>query len=163
MKSLKRILLIAILAFATIGTTACGGNSKQVTKNEYDLLKTMVLEQPSGIKIEIAYYGKGDVVYVQTANNVIPYKAFPGGKEKLKAQLDPIAEKYKGLKGVNHKLDYTEDKLVETLEVKFKELEVEKAKNVPGLLMSGSGDPKNGVSLSKSVELLKQNGYTEKK
>lgn len=163
MKMLKRFLFVAVLAFATIGTTACGGANKTVeNKENMDLLTTMVLEQPTGLKIELSYYGKGDMAFKQTTNNVIPYKALPGGtKEVAEKTLGPIAEKYKGLKGVTHKIEYGNDQATEMLEINFKEIDMEQIKGVPGLMLDG--DPKNGVSVSKSVELLKQTGFVEKK
>lgn len=163
MKILKRLLLVVILSFATISATACGSNSNKTSEksNDFELLNTLVLEQPTGLKIEISYYGKGDIAFKQTAKNEVPYSVF-GGKENAEKQINPIIEQYKNLKGVTHKVEFLEDKAVENLEVNFKELDLEKAKNVPGLILDG-GNPNNGVSVSKSVEILKKQGFTEKK
>lgn len=135
--------------------------SEKVDSGEYKLLKTFELKK-DGSTVEISYYGVGDIAFKQTAKNELLYKVFPGGtKETAEQALKSLAEQYKGLNGITHKLEFKEDRVLEELEVNYKELDFEKAKNIPG--MSFTGDPKNGVNVTQSGELLKKNGFVEKK
>lgn len=162
MKILKRFLFVSVLLFSIITTTSCsliGKNSS--SKNEYQLLKTMVLELPTGINVEVSHYGNDGKVFRQITKAVLPYKSLPGEtREEAEKTLAPAIESYKNIKGITHKIEFGEDNATETLEVNFKELDLEKAKSVPGLLLDE--DANNGISVEKSVEILKEKGFKEK-
>ena len=150
MKNLKRTLLAFAMLFVVVLTTACSG-SKTATK-------TFVREN-NGVKTTLTYtYNESDdKVIKQTTVNEGVYANIPNlkTKEAVKAVLDPIAEKYQGIKGIKESIDYQEDKFVETLEVD------EKAKTIMG---ESFQDPKKvKISMKKSEELVTQQGFKEQK
>lgn len=163
MNRFRRSLFIFILMFSTLSVSACSIDNKgrMAKKDDLQLLTTLELKQPNGLSSELKYYGKGDIAYKQTAKSEIPYIIF-GGKEKAKERIDPIVKQYKELKGVTHKIEYGDTSAIEELEVDYVNVDIEQLKKVPGILLNGD-NPKNGVSVSKSVEILKKNGYVEKK
>ena len=156
MKNLKRTLLAFAMLFVVVLTTACSG-SKTATK-------TFVREN-NGVKTTLTYtYNESDdKVIKQTTVNEGVYANIPNlkTKEAVKAVLDPIAEKYQGIKGIKESIDYQEDKFVETLEVDYENLEYEKAKTIMG---ESFQDPKKvKISMKKSEELVTQQGFKEQK
>lgn len=156
MKNLKRTLLAFAMLFVVVLTTACSG-SKTATK-------TFVREN-NGVKTTLTYtYNESDdKVIKQTTINEGVYANIPNlkTKETVKAVLDPIAEKYQGIKGIKESIDYQEDKFVETLEVDYENLDYEKAKTIMG---ESFQDPKKvKISMKKSEELVTQQGFKEQK
>ena len=157
MKRISRLLLAFAMLFVIVVTTACGSKGENATK-------TFVLEK-NGIKITLVYtyIESEDKVIKQTTINEGVYANIPNlkTKEAVKAVLDPIAEKYQGIKGIKESIDYQEDKFVETLEVDYENLDYEKAKTIMG---ESFQDPKKvKISMKKSEELVTQQGFKEQK
>ena len=157
MKRISRLLLAFAMLFVIVVTTACGSKGENATK-------TFVLEK-NGIKITLVYtyIESEDKVIKQTTVNEGVYANIPNlkTKEAVKAVLDPIAEKYQGIKGIKESIDYQEDKFVETLEVDYENLDYEKAKTIMG---ESFQDPKKvKISMKKSEELVTQQGFKEQK
>ncbi len=140
------VVAIALVLFFVLG------NKEQVV--------TYKLNQ-SGTESTLTYYAKGDRVYKQTAKNVIPYSAY-GFKnaEEAKALFDDALKKVDGIEGYSDTIEYTENSIIETVEVNYDIVDLEKVKEVPGVYL-GDTSAKGGVSLSKSVEYLEKNGYTK--
>ena len=115
---------------------------------------TYVLEK-NGVKIELTYYHDGDKVLRQTANNTMNYKEMGATKEKLKEALEPMAKQYQGVEGLEEKIDFQDDKAVETLSIDYKK----ELKNIPGILIDSTT---SDISLKKSEENLLSQGFTKK-
>ena len=119
---------------------------------------TYVLEK-NGVKIELTYYHDGDKVLRQTANNTMNYKEMGATKEKLKEALEPMAKQYQGVEGLEEKIDFQDDKAVETLTIDYTKADKSKLNNIQGITIDG--DSKD-ISMKKSEEHLLSQGFTKK-
>ena len=80
-------------------------------------------------------------------------------KEKLKEALEPMAKQYQGVEGLEEKIDFQDDKAVETLSIDYKKADKNKLKNIPGILIDSTT---SDISLKKSEENLLSQGFTKK-
>ena len=148
----KGIGIILALALALV-LAACGSK---------DLEETAFESEQMGIESTITYFHDGDEVKKQTAENVVPYEAIGvAAKEDAQAIFDPEAEKFKGIDGIKHEITYTDTEATEKLEIDYDELDFDKAKGLPGMTIDSKAE-EDGVSLEKSTEMLKNQGFTEK-
>lgn len=149
MKKLTGFITILVLA---IFLAACSGD---VSTKTYEL-------EHDGIMTTVVYTTKGDKVTQQTTENIIQYDlAGIGSKEEAKVLFDPLVTEFKNIDGVTHKLDYEDSKAIETLAIDYEVVNFDDIENLPG--MNFSEDPKNGISMKKSIELLESQGFTEVK
>lgn len=113
-----------------------------------------------GMEMSLTYYAKGDKVYKQTAENVIPYSAIGvTTKEEAQAILDPVSQEYQGIAGLTESLEYGDDAVVETLSIDFETVDIDAVKDLEGMFFDE--DSKNGISLKKSGEALEASGFTK--
>ena len=108
--------------------------------------KVYVKKQP-GVQMEITLYYKGDVVTKQTAKNIITYSELGLTKEAFKKQAEKLGEKFKGIKGLEDKVDYQDKVAIETVTVDYSIANVHELSGLPGV---GLGNEK--VSLKKTEE-----------
>lgn len=144
---LTSLLLVAVFLLA-----ACG------KKNES---KTFKLER-NGVSVQIEVEYDGDRVVRQKTHTVAKY-ADSGfiNKEDAKNKIDPISKDYNEVKGIKHKMNYKDDYFVEDIDSDFENLDLEKAKNLPGFFIDDSTDGK--ISFIQTEKALKQMGFTEVK
>jgi uncharacterized lipoprotein YehR (DUF1307 family) len=146
MRALSVIVVILVIGAALVG---CGGGSQEVS---YTLTQ-------NDVKTVVTYYAEGDRVVKQTLKSTIPYSRLGATtSEEAKKVLDPQSQKFQGIEGLQEKIEYQKDTAVETLSVDYDKIDMEKAKGLPGMSLSGSEDAKK-ISLKKSVEMLEQSGY----
>ena len=119
--------------------------------------KVYVKKQP-GVQMEITLYYKGDVVTKQTAKNIITYSELGLTKEAFKKQAEKLGEKFKGIKGLEDKVDYQDNVAIETVTVDYSIANVHELSGLPGV---GLGNEK--VSLKKTEEKLIEERFDEKK
>ena len=119
--------------------------------------KVYVKKQP-GVQMEITLYYKGDVVTKQTAKNIITYSELGLTKETFKKQAEKLGEKFKGIKGLEDKVDYQDKVAIETVTVDYSIANVHELSGLPGV---GVGNEK--VSLKKTEEKLIEERFDEKK
>ena len=119
--------------------------------------KVYVKKQP-GVQMEITLYYKGDVITKQTAKNIITYSELGLTKEAFKKQAEKLGEKFKGIKGLEDKVDYQDKVAIETVTVDYSIANVHELSGLPGV---GVGNEK--VSLKKTEEKLKEERFDEKK
>ena len=119
--------------------------------------KVYVKKQP-GVQMEITLYYKGDVVTKQTAKNIITYSELGLTKETFKKQAEKLGEKFKGIKGLEDKVDYQDKVAIETVTVDYSIANVHELSGLPGV---GLGNEK--VSLKKTEEKLIEERFDEKK
>lgn len=120
---------------------------------------TLQTEQ-NGVQIKLVYTAEGDVVKKQTAENVIPYASLgvqTADEAKEIPDLKTLIEQYKGVNGIKHDMDFQENELYENLEVDYEVIEYEEAKDLLGF--QSEGDLTNGVSLTRSIEMLQAQGF----
>ncbi|WP_100066109.1 YehR family protein [Miniphocaeibacter massiliensis] len=147
---MKKIAKIMILLTLSLLLVSCNKAKK--------LEETTYTNDINGVKTKLTFYHYGDKVEKQTATNEWAYSAMGlATKEEAEQALSELVEQYQGVEGITHKMDYQEDKVFESLEVNYKKLDFDKAKNIPGIMLKG--DFKNGVSLKKTAEIIEKQGF----
>ena len=144
MKKILQIISVFLLVFL-VGCSEKEGS------------KVYVKKQP-GVQMEITLYYKGDVVTKQTAKNIITYSELGLTKEAFKKQAEKFGEKFKGIKGLEDKVDYQDNFAIETVTVDYSIANVHELSGLPGV---GLGNEK--VSLKKTEEKLIEERFDEKK
>lgn len=144
MKKILQIISVFLLVFL-VGCSEKEGS------------KVYVKKQP-GVQMEITLYYKGDVVTRQTAKNIITYSELGLTKETFKKQAEKLGEKFKGIKGLEDKVDYQDKVAIETVTVDYSIANVHELSGLPGV---GVGNEK--VSLKKTEEKLIEERFDEKK
>ena len=144
MKKILQIISVFLLVFL-VGCSEKEGS------------KVYVKKQP-GVQMEITLYYKSDVVTRQTAKNIITYSELGLTKETFKKQAEKLGEKFKGIKGLEDKVDYQDKVAIETVTVDYSIANVHELSGLPGV---GLGNEK--VSLKKTEEKLIEERFDEKK
>lgn len=143
---------ISIILGLLLILTACSSTQQKV-----------VLEKDSeGGKTTRTYYADGDVVYRQEVVNVIDSNYLSVTPEDVKSRLEETQNAYNNIKGTTYDYKMDEDGIItEQISVDFKDLDTDAYQK----LYSGNieGDLSKGVSLQKSVEYVKQQGFVEVK
>ncbi|MBF0715119.1 YehR family protein [Gemelliphila palaticanis] len=161
----KNIFLSAVVATA-ITLTGCSSNSRTENSNSEQAKKEenkiiLVNESKKGVKAEITFYYDGDIVTRQDAKNIMTYKDLNMTKDQLKAIIDPLSEKYKATKGVTQNVEFGETEAVETVSVDYSTVDIKELRQLTGSSFTGDENA-TAISLKTSVEMLKQQGFTEK-
>ena len=144
MKKILQIISVFLLVFL-VGCSEKEGS------------KVYVKKQP-GVQMEITLYYKGDVVTKQTAKNIITYSELGLTKETFKKQAEKLGEKFKGIKGLEDKVDYQDKVAIETVTVDYSIANVHELSGLPGV-----GLENEKVSLKKTEEKLIEERFDEKK
>lgn len=114
--------------------------------------------EENGVVMRITYTADGDKVTKQTADNVLPYAALNvTTPEEAEEALAEIVAGFQGIEGVTHSMDYQDDKVIETLTVDYEKADMKDVSELTG--SSFEGDVSQGVSLTRSVEMLQQQGF----
>lgn len=127
-----------------------------------DLEERVFEAEENGVTNTITYYYKGDKVITQEARNVLPFEII-GVESKEEAQeiFEPESEKFQGIEGLTHEMEYTDSEAIEVLEVNYDNLDFDAARGLPGMVFDGDAE-KHGVSMERSAELLFGEGFVEK-
>jgi uncharacterized lipoprotein YehR (DUF1307 family) len=145
--------LIALIGVFFLASCGSGSGAAQETK-------TFTNEQ-NGVQMELVFKYSGDEVKTQTANNTMPYSSVGvSTKEEAQTILDPIAEEYKDIEGIDYSIEYGEDEATESLTINYDNLDFDAAKELPGV--SFEGDTSNGISMDRTEDMLLEQGYTLK-
>ncbi|MDO4742135.1 MAG: YehR family protein [Candidatus Saccharibacteria bacterium] len=121
-----------------------------------------------GITMSLTYYAKGDRVYKQTANNIIPYSVLgietaTEAESILSAYFSSELEKSQGIVGYSDEIEYTDDAVIETVVVDYDIVNLDEVKDLMGAYFSGDIDSEmNNVSLKRSGEYLESQGFIKK-
>ncbi|EHZ2232720.1 YehR family lipoprotein [Listeria monocytogenes] len=152
MKMLKKGTAVFFVMVMAMMLVACGGEEET---------KTYVLSKNS-TESKLTYTCKGDNVIKQTDEYTMPYTAL-GVSSKAEAEkfFKEIIDKLQNIDGLTVKVEYKDDKAIETLEIDYTKISSENIKGIPGLTMSG--DTSKGISMKASAKLLKARGYKEVK
>ena len=144
------MLLVAMMVFA--GCTSA--KEQSVTYKQEDA--TM------GLSITMTYYAKGDEVTKQTAETVMMYEPF--GITDAKAAEELMANQvtgYDDVKGVEHSIEYLEDRLIEKTAVDYSVADVTEVAKLTGSITEGEVEKGTKISLKMSVEALESQGFTK--
>lgn len=145
----------AVLVAAALTLTACSGGAPSET--------TLELNQP-GSETSMTYYAEGDTVTKQTTKNVLSYEESGlVDKETAKEAVEPLAEQYRGVTGIEHNIEYGDTELTETLTVDYTKADISEVSKLAGTSFTGDADNAKKISLKQSVEALKAAGFTEVK
>ncbi|EDN7593888.1 DUF1307 domain-containing protein [Listeria monocytogenes] len=151
MKMLKKgtaVLFVMVMAMMLV---ACGGKEET---------KTFTLSQ-NGVESKLVYTYKGDKVTKQTAENTMSYTALSvSSKEDAEKLLKETSDKFQNIDGLKEKIEYKDDKAIETIEVDYTKIASEDMNKIPGM---ASGDASKGISMKESAKLLESQGYKENK
>ncbi|EAD2138347.1 YehR family lipoprotein [Listeria monocytogenes] len=151
MKMLKKgaaVLFVMVMAMMLV---ACGGKEET---------RTFTLSQ-NGVESKLVYTYKGGKVTKQTAENTISYTALSvSSKEDAEKLLKETSDKFQNIDGLKEKIEYKDDKAIETIEVDYTKIASEDMNKIPGM---ASGDASQGISMKESAKLLESQGYKENK
>lgn len=150
MNILKKFTAILFTSLLVIALSGCGEKEESKTFTWTD----------GKTDLSLTYYYKNDVVLRQTAKNTLHYAGLGvANKEQAMQRLGPISEKYKSIKGVEESLDYQDTYATETLTVDYTTVDRDALQQVQGAEFTG--DVKEGISMSKSEQLLLSKGFKE--
>ncbi|EAK8416593.1 DUF1307 domain-containing protein [Listeria monocytogenes] len=151
MKMLKKgtaVLFVMVMAMMLV---ACGGKEET---------RTFTLSQ-NGVESKLVYTYKGDKVTKRTAENTMSYTALSvSSKEDAEKLLKETSDKFQNIDGLKEKIEYKDDKAIETIEVDYTKIASEDMNKIPGM---ASGDASKGISMKESAKLLESQGYKENK
>ncbi|TYV85465.1 YehR family lipoprotein [Listeria monocytogenes] len=151
MKMLKKgtaVLFVMVMAMMLV---ACGGKEET---------RTFTLSQ-NDVESKLVYTYKGDKVTKQTAENTMSYTALSvSSKEDAEKLLKETSDKFQNIDGLKEKIEYKDDKAIETIEVDYTKIASEDMNKIPGM---ASGDASKGISMKESAKLLESQGYKENK
>ncbi|OFF91657.1 YehR family lipoprotein [Listeria monocytogenes] len=151
MKMLKKgtaVLFVMVMAMMLV---VCGGKEET---------RTFTLSQ-NGVESKLVYTYKGDKVTKQTAENTMSYTALSvSSKEDAEKLLKETSDKFQNIDGLKEKIEYKDDKAIETIEVDYTKIASEDMNKIPGM---ASGDASKGISMKESAKLLESQGYKENK
>ncbi|PXD33717.1 hypothetical protein C9836_14805 [Listeria monocytogenes] len=150
MKMLKKGTAVLFVMIMAVMLVACG--DKEETK-------TYTLSQ-KGVDSKLTYTYKGDKVTKQTAENTMSYASLGvASKEDAEKMLKATSDKFQGIDGLKEKIEYKDDKAIETLEVDYTKISSEDMNKIAG--MSSNGDTSKGISMEESAKMLESQGYKE--
>ncbi|HAA9907728.1 TPA_asm: hypothetical protein GIM27_13440, partial [Listeria monocytogenes] len=128
MKMLKKgtaVLFVMVMAMMLV---ACGGKEET---------RTFTLSQ-NGVESKLVYTYKGDKVTKQTAEKTMSYTALSvSSKEDAEKLLKETSDKFQNIDGLKEKIEYKDDKAIETIEVDYTKVASEDMNKIPGM---ASGD-----------------------
>lgn len=140
-------LTIFLIAFIIVGCTSSGQT------------KTFIKES-KGIKQEIIYTYKGDTVLTQTTSNVLTFKELEITKEQFELTIESVKDSYKGITGLEHSLEITDEGATEKIFIDHSKIDKEKLQQLGGSEISK--DSSTEISMKATEDVLKNQGYTEK-
>ena len=171
MKKILSIISMVLLIFLVgcsskdNSTTNNSQNTSNVTesnKNKEDSTKNVEVSkfytEANGVKLEVTYYHKGDEVLKQTAYNIMNYKQMGVTKAEFIEYAKPIMEKYKGIEGLEQKLDFQDDAAYETITVDYTKVDKNKLIGLPGTSVDTTT---SDVSFKKAENYLLDQGYVK--
>ena len=177
MKKVLSIISMVLLIFLVgcsskdNGTSNNSQNTSNVTesnKNEEsnknkenptkDIEVSKFYTEANGVKLEVIYYHKGDKVLKQTAYNIMNYKQMGVTKAEFIEYDKPIIEKYKGIEGVEQKVDFQDDAAYETITVDYTKVDKNKLIGLPGTSVDTTT---SDVSFKKAENYLLDQGYVK--
>ncbi|MFD1337253.1 YehR family lipoprotein [Oceanobacillus iheyensis] len=144
---LARIAGLLFIAVTMFVLAACGSEETVTYQAE-----------ENGISITLTYTAEGDNVVKQVSESEIEYSALGvTTKEEAEELLAPLVEEYQNINGLTHEIDYQDDKVVEKVTVDYNEADASEIAELEGSMFEG--DPTEGISLEKSIELIESQGF----
>lgn len=150
---MKKIIGLVVSIVILITLSACGMEKS----------KTFVGEK-TNVKMEVTYTYKGDKVIKQKSVNTLKYSDFSINddetKKILKDTIEKQSEKLQDVKGVKESVKENDEGFVETITIDYKKADIDTLKSKQ--IVSISGNTEKGLSMKKSEEKMKEEGFKEK-
>ena len=143
MKNFLKLISIFLIALFVVGC------SKAETK-------TYVYEA-SGFQSEVVFTYSKEKISKRVSTTTLTFKDLNMTREQIESVTKDLSEKYNSLDGVEHKLEFSDEKVVETMTVDYEKVNVEQAKGLSGLEFVEKSN------ITEAENILKENGYSEKK
>jgi uncharacterized lipoprotein YehR (DUF1307 family) len=146
---MKKILSVIVAGMMILALAACGVKVEEKTV-------TLVGEE-NGAQIEFTMFAKGDLVKKIEQKMETDISAYE--KTDIQMAVANVKAKYDAIPGVKYTANIGEDTLSETIIMDFTDANTAKKISEAGLMeLDGEGQ----ISLSKTIERMKGQGYTEK-
>jgi uncharacterized lipoprotein YehR (DUF1307 family) len=149
----KKIFTVFLMLTVIAVLAACG-------KGEA-LSKTFEREV-NGTTSSLTYKYQNDIVIEQTSRSVTKFGDLGLTKEEVEKQVKPLVEKFKNIKGITYDLDIKDTEMIESIKLDYSKADISELRGLPGMSFDSNEDVKK-ISMKRSEELLKSQGYTEKK
>lgn len=147
-------------ALENTDTTPENTDTDSENNNEVsELSKTVLKFNNEQYKSTVTYYADGDYVHKEEVVNVINLSNNSISEDEIKEKMESQKSIYDTVPGLEYTYNFGDDgEATERLVIDYKNLDFEEFKKLGGIL---EGDYTKGVSLKKSIEVYKQNGYVE--
>lgn len=119
------------------------------------------IDQEAGLDTQVTYtYEKEKVTSLKTVSTALYSNINVADKAEAKAILSNIETFYKDIKGVKMSLDYKKDRVILTMEVDYKTLEIKDGFTVPGFF-TNKDNKKAITNLEKNIKAIKDMNFKE--
>lgn len=144
--------LVALLLVLLLVLSSCSSDKE----------KTFVYEaKDEGYSMTISLVARGDILLRQINLGEVDFFMLDlDSKSEAEAFLKPMADALKDLKGIDYKLDFTDEVVIEELVIDFEKADLESYSKISTPLMQWDGGE---VSLEEARALLEKQGFTEVK
>lgn|GEM_PF-1445114 len=123
-----------------------------------DQTTTSLIAEENGLTVELTFVAEGDLIVRQKSRNEISYESLGvSSPEEAEDMLAEFMVGYDTTEGIEHQVDYQDDRVIETVEVDFETVDVDEASQLAGSIFEG--DPSEGISLEATVEMLQELGF----
>lgn len=149
----KKIFTVFLMLTVIVVLAACG-------KGE-TLTKTFEREE-NGTSSSLTYKYQNDIVIEQTSRSVTKFGDLGLSKEEVEKKVEPLVNQFKNIKGLTYDLDIKDTEMIESIELDYSKADISELRGLPGMSFDTNEDVTK-ISMKRSEELLKSQGYTEKK
>lgn len=121
--------------------------------------KTFIMEE-EGYKNELVYYHIDDEVQRQSSESEITYEALAvENEDEARSLLEEESVDYSSVDGVEHSIEYSDDGIVEMLEVDYTVADLGEIANLEGAEFDEEAEDAQFISMEQSEEQLVSAGY----
>ena len=134
------------------------GGSDEASSGE-EQSKTFIMEE-EGYMNELVYYHIDDEVQRQTSESEITYEALAvENEDEARSLLEEESVDYSSVDGVEHSIEYSDDGIVEMLEVDYTVADLGEIANLEGAEFDEETEDAQFISMEQSEEQLVSAGY----
>lgn len=151
-------LALLLLAICSLVLVACSGSK---TDKNAELSKRYFQLQAPGTDIRMTYYYEetSDKVIKQTTENKLVYDELGVDQQTLKEMVEPAAEQYKNINGVEHSIQFGDDFMTESLSINYDKVDLKEVQGITGIQISDENASQ--ISMKESAKMLKSGGFKE--
>lgn len=136
-----------------------GSEETESDASDEEQSKTFVMEE-EGFMNELVYYHIDDEVQRQTSESEITYEALAvENEDEARSLLEEEAVDYSSVDGVEHSIEYSDDGIVEMLEVDYTVADLGEIANLEGAEFDEEAEDAQFISMEQSEEQLVGAGY----